>query len=156
MHQALADATDSRVDPDRRAWHRAYAASGPDEDVAADLERSADRARGRGGVVAAAAFLERAAELTPEPAERGARALAAAQAKFDAGAFDTADSLLAAAEINPLDDLQRAQLGRLRAEIVFVRERGGGDAALLLDAARRLEGLDGWHGSSPASCGTTR
>jgi DNA-binding CsgD family transcriptional regulator len=141
-HGALAEATDPDTDPDRRAWHRAHAAMGVDEGVAGELERSADRAQARGGVAAAAAFLARAAELTPDPAERGRRALAAAQAKFDAAAPDAALELLAIAELAPLDELQRARLERLRAEIAFARTRGGDAAALLLDAARRLEPLD--------------
>jgi hypothetical protein len=142
VHRALAEATDPDTDPDRRAWHRAQAASGPDEAVAGELQRSADRAQARGGVAAAAAFLARAAELTPDPAERGRRALAAAQAKFDAAASDTALELLATAELAPLDELQRARLERLRAELVFARTRGSDAPALLLDAARRLEPLD--------------
>jgi DNA-binding CsgD family transcriptional regulator len=142
IHRALADATDAH-DPDRRAWHRAQAAVGPDELVAVELERSADRAKGRGGIAAAAAFLARAAELTPEPQRRGARALAAAQAKFDAGAPDAAYELLAAAELGPLDELQRARLARLRAQIVFARRRGSDAPPLLLDAAKRLHQLDG-------------
>jgi DNA-binding CsgD family transcriptional regulator len=141
-HGALAEATDPDADPDRRAWHRAEAAVGVDEAVAGDLERSADRAQARGGAAAAAAFLARAAELTPDPAERGSRALAAAQAKFDAAASDAALELLATAELAPLDELQRARLERLRAEIVFARTRGRDAPALLLDAARRLEPLD--------------
>jgi DNA-binding CsgD family transcriptional regulator len=142
IHRALAEATDPQTDPDRRAWHRAQAAVGPDETVAGELERSADRAQGRGGIAAAAAFLERASELTPDPARRGARALAAAQAKFEAGAPDSAYELLAAAEISPLDELQRARLARLRAQIVFARRRGSDAPPLLLDAAKRLEALD--------------
>jgi DNA-binding CsgD family transcriptional regulator len=141
-HRALAETTDPDIDPDRRAWHRAHAAVGVDETVAAELERSADRARSRGGAAAAAAFLARAAELTPDPAERGRRALAAAQAKFDAAAADAALDLLATAELAPLDEFQRAWLERLRAEITFARTRGSDAPALLLEAARRLEPLD--------------
>jgi DNA-binding CsgD family transcriptional regulator len=141
-HRALADATDPSTDPDRRAWHRAQAAMGVDETVAGELERSADRAQARGGAAAAAAFLARAAELTPDPAERGRRALAAAQAKFDAAASDAALELLATAELAPLDELARARLERLRAEIAFTRTRGSDAPALLLDAARRLDPLD--------------
>jgi DNA-binding CsgD family transcriptional regulator len=141
-HRALAETTDGDTDPDRRAWHRAHAAVGVDEAVAIELERSADRARSRGGAAAAAAFLAHAAELTPDPAERGRRALAAAQAKFDAAAADAALDLLATAELAPLDDLQRAWLERLRAEIAFARTRGRDAPGLLLEAARRLEPLD--------------
>jgi DNA-binding CsgD family transcriptional regulator len=142
VHRALAEVTDPDTDPDRRAWHLAHAASMPDEAVADELERSADRAQARGGVAAAAAFLARAAELTPDPAGRGRRAVAAAQAKFDAAASDAALDLLATAELAPLDELDRARLERLRAEIVFARTRGSDAPALLLDAARRLEPLD--------------
>jgi len=142
IHRALAEVTDTQADPDRRAWHRAQAAVGPDEAVAAELERSADRAQGRGGIAAAAAFLKRATELTPDPARRGARALAAAQAEFEAGAPDAAYELLAAAEIGPLDELQCARLARLRARIVFARKRGSDAPLLLLDAAKRLDRLD--------------
>jgi DNA-binding CsgD family transcriptional regulator len=141
IHRALAEVTDPSADPDRRAWHRAQAALGPDETVAGELERSAGRAQSRGGVAAAAAFLERATDLTPDLARRGARALAAAQAKFEAGAANAAYQLLAAAEIGPLDELQRARLGRMRAHIVFAQRRGSDAPALLLDAARRLEAL---------------
>jgi DNA-binding CsgD family transcriptional regulator len=141
-HRGLAEATDPDTDPDRRAWHRAHAAVGVDEEVAAELERSADRAQARGGAAAAAAFLAHATELTPDPADRGRRALAAAQAKFDAAASDAALELLATAELAPLDELQRARSERLRAEIAFARTRGRDAPALLLDAARRLEPLD--------------
>jgi hypothetical protein len=141
-HRALAEATDPDADPDRRVWHRARAAAGPDEAVAAELERSAERAQGRGGIAAAAAFLERATELTPDPARRGARALAAAEVKLEAGAPDAADQLLTAAEIGPLDELQRARLARLRAQVEFARRRGSDAPPLLLDAAKRLERLD--------------
>jgi DNA-binding CsgD family transcriptional regulator len=141
-HRALAEATDPDTDPDRRAWHRAHAAVGVDEEVAAELERSADRAQARGGAAAAAAFLAHATELTPDPAERSRRALAAAQAKFDAAASDAALELLATAELAPLDELHRARLERLRAEIAFARTRGSDAPSLLLHAARRLEPLD--------------
>src|ERR1700722_6820383 len=142
VHRALAEATDPPADPGRRAWHRAYAAVGPEESVADELERSASQAQARGGVAAAAAFLERATELTPDPARRAARALAAAQAKFEAAAPDTAGELLSVAELGPLDDLQRAQAARLRAQIVFPRSRGSDAAALFLEAARAFGGLD--------------
>ena len=110
--------------------------------MAGELERSADRAQARGGTAAAAAFLAHATELTPDPGARGRRALAAAQAKFDAAASDAAIELLAIAELAPLDELQRARSERLRAEIAFARTRGSDAPALLLDAARRLEPLD--------------
>jgi DNA-binding CsgD family transcriptional regulator len=142
VHRALAEAIDPDTDPDRRAWHLAHAAVGVDKAVAGELERAADRAQARGGVAAAAAFLARAAELTPDPAERGRRAVAAAQAKFDAAASDAALELLVTAELAPLDELQRARLERLRAEIAFARTRGSDAPALLLDAARRLEPLE--------------
>jgi DNA-binding CsgD family transcriptional regulator len=141
-HRALADAMDPETDADRLVWHRAHAAVGVDEAVAAELERSASRARARGGAAAAAAFLAHAAELTPDSAERGRRALAAAHAKLDAGAADAALELLATAELAPLDELQRARLERLHAEITFERTRGSEAPRLLLDAARRLEPLD--------------
>jgi DNA-binding CsgD family transcriptional regulator len=142
VHRALAEATDPDADPDRGAWHRAHAAAGLDEAVAGELERSAGRAQGRGGVAAAAAFLERAAELTPDPARRGARALAAAQAKLDAGAPEVAQALLATAELTPLDEIQLARLQRLRAQIAFALRRGSDAPPLLLDAAVRLAPLD--------------
>jgi DNA-binding CsgD family transcriptional regulator len=141
VHRALAEETDPEADPDRRAWHRAHAAVEPDEAVADELERSADRARARGGVAAAAAFLKRATELTPDPADRGTRALAAAQATFEAGSSEAASELLAAAELSPLDELQRARLARLRAQVVFTRHRGRDAVPLLVDAADRLERL---------------
>jgi DNA-binding CsgD family transcriptional regulator len=141
VHRALAEETDPEADPDRRAWHRAHAAVEPDEAVADELERSADRARARGGVAAAAAFLKRATELTPDPADRGTRALAAAQATFEAGSSEAASELFAAAELGPLDELQRARLARLRAQVVFTRHRGRDAVPLLVDAADRLERL---------------
>ena len=141
-HRALADATDAAADPDRRAWHRAHAADAPDEDVAAELERSAGRAEARGGVAAAAAFLEQSAILTPDPVGRARRALDAAQTKYQAGAFEPAVTLLAIAEAGPLDALQHARIDLLRAQIAFALSRGNEAPALLLDAARRLEPLD--------------
>jgi DNA-binding CsgD family transcriptional regulator len=140
-HAALAEVTDPAVDPDRRAWHLAQATAGADEEVAAELERSAGRAQARGGIAAAAAFLERAALLTPDPYTGAQRALAAAQAKHLAGAQDAALTLVTAAEAGPLGDLQRAQADRLRAEIAYTR-RGHEAPRLLLRAAERLEPLD--------------
>jgi DNA-binding CsgD family transcriptional regulator len=141
-HRALAEVTDPDADPDRRAWHRAHAAPRPDEAVAAEMERSASRAQARGGAAAAAAFLQRAAELTPDPARRAARALAAAKAKFDAGAADVAYKLLATAAIGPLDDLARARLERLCARLAFSLVRGSDAPPLLLSAARELAPLN--------------
>jgi DNA-binding CsgD family transcriptional regulator len=141
-HQALADATDPKVDPDRRAWHRAHATTTPDEDIAEELELSAGRAAHRGGVAAAAAFLERAAELTPDPARRGRRALAAANAKVESGAPEAAHQLLAVAGMCPLDDVEQARLVHLRGQIVFALRRGREAPPLLLDAADRLAPLD--------------
>ena len=135
-------ATDPEIDPDRRAWHRAQAALAPDEDVAAELERSADRAQARGGLAATAAFLERAAVLTPDPAHRARRELTAAQAKLEAGAPHDALKLLTAADQGPLDDLQRARLERLRARLVFASRHGSDAPPALLAAAKRLEPLN--------------
>ena len=120
-HRALAEVTDPVRDPDRRAWHRAQATPGPEEDVAAELERSAGRAQARGGFAAAAAFLERAAVLTPDPAKRTARALAAAQAKVQAGALDAGLDLLAMAEAGPLGELERARADLVRAQVAWLR-----------------------------------
>jgi DNA-binding CsgD family transcriptional regulator len=142
VHRALAEATDRDVDPDRRAWHLAQAVAEPDENVASELERSVGCAQVRGGLAAAAAFLERAARLTPSPARRGERALAAAHAKHQAGASDAALGLLATALAGPLDELQRARAGLLRAEIAFGSNRGSDAPPLLLAAAKRLERLD--------------
>jgi hypothetical protein len=141
-HRALAEATDPDADPDRRAWHHAHSTARLDEAVAGELERSADWAQRRGGVAAMAAFLERAAELTPDPGRRGTRALAAAQAKLEAGAPEAAHALMGTAQLTPLDELQRARLQRLRAQIAFARRRGSDAPPLLLDAAKRLLPLD--------------
>ena len=141
-HAALADAGDPELDPDRCAWHRALAAEGPDDDVAAALEDSAGRAQTRGGVAAAAAFLERATALTVDPAHRARRALAAARAKHQAGDPDAALALLGSAEAGPLDPLQRAQGNLLRAEITFTSHRGTDAPPLLLAVAKQLEALD--------------
>jgi DNA-binding CsgD family transcriptional regulator len=141
-HQALADATDPQADPDRRAWHRAQATLGPDEDVASELERSASRAEARGGLTAAAAFLERSAALTLDPACRAERALAAAQANYQAGAFNATLRLLATAEAGPPDQLRRARADLLRGQIAFASSRGRDASPLLLKAARQFESLD--------------
>jgi len=142
MHAALAEATDPIADPDRRAWHRAQAAAAPDEEVAAELGRSAGRAQARGGLAAAAAFLERSVLLTADPARHAERALAAAQASLQAGAFGKAQDLLATAEAGPLDELQSARVDLLRGQIAFASGPGADAPALLLKAAKRLEPLN--------------
>jgi DNA-binding CsgD family transcriptional regulator len=142
LHAALAEATDVDGPVDRRAWHRAEAAAGPDEAVAEELERSAARAQARGGVAASAAFLESAATLTPEPAERVRRLLAAAHAKRDAGALDEALHLVTAAEVGTMTELQAAEAEHLRGDVAFDQRRVGDAARLLGGAARRLEPLD--------------
>jgi DNA-binding CsgD family transcriptional regulator len=141
-HQALAEATDARLDPDRRAWHFAQAASGPDEEVASELERCAERAQARGGLAAAAAFLERSAALTLEPGRRAGRALAAARVMAQSGAFDAALRLLATAQAGPLDGLQHAGAEVLRGQIAFASNRGSEAPPLLLKAAKSFEPLD--------------
>jgi DNA-binding CsgD family transcriptional regulator len=141
-HRALAAATDAEADPDRRVWHLAQAALGPDENVADELERSAGRAQARGGVAAAAAFLQRAAGLTLDPAARSRRALQAAGAKQLAGAPEEAMALLSTAADGPLGEFDRAVLRRLHGQIALDLRRGGEAVPLLLDAASRLESLD--------------
>jgi DNA-binding CsgD family transcriptional regulator len=142
VHLALAEATDRSVDPDRRAWHLATAAAGPDEPVAAALEESAGRAQARGGLAAAAAFLHRAVVLSGDPQQRVRRALAAAQASLDAGIFEGASELLALAEASTADELQVAHVELLRGQIAFASSMGPTAPPLLLKAAKRLERLD--------------
>jgi len=142
VHRALAEATDPQTAPERRAWHRAQAAAGPDEEVAAELERSAGRAQARGGLAAAAAFLERSALLTADPARHAERTLAAAQTHLQAGAFGPALELVADAEAGPLDELQSARADLLRGETAFASGMGSDAPPLLLKAAKRLEPLD--------------
>jgi len=141
-HLELAEVTDPELDPDRRAWHRAEASSEPDEELAGDLERSASRAQARGGLAAAAAFMERAVALTPDQKRRAQRALAAAQAKYHAGAPDMALALLATAEVGPLNELGRARVQLLRAQIAYSQHRGSDAPPLLLRAAKQLDSLD--------------
>jgi DNA-binding CsgD family transcriptional regulator len=142
VHLALAEATDRENDPDRRAWHLAAATTGPDEQVAVELERSAGRAQARGGVAAAAAFLKRAVALTRDPVRRAGRCLEAAQAHLQAGAFDEALRLLATAEDGSLDELGRARVELLRGRIAFASSYGGEALAPLMKAARQFEALD--------------
>jgi DNA-binding CsgD family transcriptional regulator len=141
-HGVLAEVTDPVADPDRRAWHRAQAAPGPDEDVAIDLETSASWAQARGGLAAAAAFLDQALLLTADPARHAERALAAAQANLQVGAFGNALELLVSAEAGPLDEFQKARVDLLRGQIAFASGLAGNAPPLLLAAARRLEPLN--------------
>ena len=142
VHRALAEATDAASDPDRRVWHRAKAAPGVDEEVAAELEQSAGRAQTRGGLAAAAAFLERASELTPDPARRAGRAVSAAEFRLQAGAFDAALGLLASADAGPLGELEQARAELLRGQIALFSTQGSNAPPLLLKAAHALEPLD--------------
>ncbi|MET0864584.1 MAG: AAA family ATPase, partial [Nakamurella sp.] len=141
-HATLAEVTDPKIDPDRRAWHRAQATAGADEDVAIELEQSAGRAQRRGGLAAAAAFLERTVTLTIDPAHRARRAVTAAEANLLAGAPTVALRLLVAAETGPLDELDRARVDLLRAEIAYAQNRGSDAPQSLLLAAARLAPLD--------------
>jgi DNA-binding CsgD family transcriptional regulator len=142
VHRALAEATDADVDPDRRAWHRAHATQSPDEEIAAELEQSAARAQSRGGLLAAAALLERAARLTPDPARRAERELAAAWRKRGGGALDAALALLAAIEAGPADELRAAKVKHLRGQIALDQRRATDAVRVLVDAAQHLEPLD--------------
>jgi DNA-binding CsgD family transcriptional regulator len=141
-HRVLAEVTDPRIDPDRRAWHRAKAADGPDEEVAAELENSAGRAQGRGGLAAAAAFLERAVVLSVDPVRRTERGLAAAHVSLRAGAFAKAKEMLITAEAGPLDELQAGRAYLIRGTLAFASGHGSDAPSLLLKAAKRLELLD--------------
>ena len=142
VHGALAQVTDAQRDPDRHAWHHAHAAAGPDENVAAELEGSAGRAQARGGLAAAAAFLERATTLTLDPEKRAERALGAASAQVQAGAFDAARDLLSLAKNLEPSDFQQARIELIEAELAFATTRGGDAPQLLLKAAQRLESID--------------
>ncbi|GAA0481358.1 LuxR family transcriptional regulator [Paractinoplanes deccanensis] len=142
VHRVLAEVTDPEQDPDRRAWHRAHATVGFDDEVAAELERSAERALSRGGRSAGAAFLERAAELTLDPGRRADLLLRAARSRADAGSPDLVPALLATVELAPLTPLQQAQVERLRARVAFLTNPSPRSVQPLLAAARRLEGLD--------------
>jgi DNA-binding CsgD family transcriptional regulator/tetratricopeptide (TPR) repeat protein len=141
-HLTLAAATDARIDPERRVWHLAAAADGPDEQVAAALEQAAARTQARAGLAAAAAFLQRSLALTAEPARRAERALAAALANLHAGAFDAALGLLAQAGADAAGDLQRARVEQLRGQVEWASVAGRDAPVLLLRAGRRLESLD--------------
>jgi DNA-binding CsgD family transcriptional regulator len=141
-HRALAEETDRILDPDRRCWHRAQAAPGPDAAVADELERSAGRAQARGGLAAAAAFLQRATALTLDPALRAQRALAAAVTQLQSGAFDAAVELLDLADAGPLGELDKARISLLRAQLAFVLNRGGEAPLLLLQAAAQFEPIE--------------
>src|SRR5205809_455581 len=142
IHAALAEVTDPASDPDRLTWHRAAATAAPDEGVATELERSAGRAQARGGLSAAAAFLERAMLLTPDPGRRADRAIVAAEAKHQAGAPDVAAELLVIAEAGPLEELARARISLLRGQMAFSAGNSSDTPRLLIDAARRFEALD--------------
>ena len=142
VHAALAETTDATLDPDRRAWHLAAASTGPDEEVASALEQSAGRAQARGGMAAAAAFLRRAAALSPDPAPLAARAMAAAQTSFQAGSFDDAIGLLTTAEAGPLDPFQRVLADLLRAHMAFASGFGSDAPPLLAKAAEQMELFD--------------
>ncbi|WP_433364945.1 AAA family ATPase [Actinoplanes sp. CA-142083] len=142
VHAALAEVTDPAQDPDRRAWHRAQAVLGQDDEVAAELEGSADRARARGGWSAASAFLDRAASLTTDPARRGTLLVSAAEAAAYAGSYDRVTGFLSAAELAPLDGLRQTLVSRLRAQVDFALRTRREAFAPLLAAAQRLAAAD--------------
>ncbi|MGX1267913.1 ATP-binding protein [Streptomyces phaeoluteigriseus] len=142
VHRALAESIDATLYPERRVWHLASATTGPDEAVAAELEGSAGTAHARGGIAAAAGFLHRATELTPDPVRRGARALAAARAKYQAGAFETARELVDAAELSPLDEVGTGRATLLRGQITSAAKSASAGLPLLLEAAKQLQPFD--------------
>lgn len=144
VHRALAEATDPVTAADRRAWHRAQATTGPDERVAAGLEASASRARSRGGVAAAAAFLRRAAALSLDPDKQTERTLSAARATFETGDSDAAADLVASIDPETLNEFQRASVDQLRGQIAFIGGVGGAahGAESMLRAAQRLADRD--------------
>ena len=142
-HRALAHATHPRADADRRAWHQAKALTELDEDVAAELERTAGRAQARGGLAATAAFLERAATATPDAARRAERSLAAASVMLQAGEPSAAAKLLDMTETDTLDDHRQARADLVRARLAFTVNRDGNASQLLLAAARQLSRFDG-------------
>ncbi|PQE00433.1 LuxR family transcriptional regulator [Mycobacterium sp. EPG1] len=142
VHAVLGDVVDARSDPDRRAWHRARATAGPDDEVAEELERSAERASARGGLTAVAAFLERATALTADPGVRTRRALAAAEANLEAGGFQAATELITVVERGEPTAGDRARVDLIRAQLNYMTDRGRDSPALLLAAARRLESID--------------
>jgi DNA-binding CsgD family transcriptional regulator len=141
-HRALAQATDADLDPDREAWHRALGSPGPDEDIAHALERSAERAQARGGLAAAAAFLERATALTPDATRRAVRSIAAARAMVQTGAYADALRLLTIADAEPLAQRERVRADLVRAQLAFAERHASDASRLLLQAAKRLERID--------------
>jgi DNA-binding CsgD family transcriptional regulator/tetratricopeptide (TPR) repeat protein len=142
VHQALAEATDPELHLERRAWHRAQAADGPDEDVAAELERAAELALARGCFAAAGTYLHRATNLTNDPAQRVGRALVAAKGKILLGAFPEVVKLLALAESGPLTEMEKVQADLVRAQLALMTTRGSDATPRLLAAAKRLEKID--------------
>ncbi|MFC4504802.1 MULTISPECIES: ATP-binding protein [Streptomyces] len=141
-HLALAEVTDPQVDPDRRAWHLASAATAPDEAVAAELERSADRAQARGGPAAAAAFLQRSLALTGDTSRRSERALAAADASFRAGDLDAARELAGIASRDARSEFQRVRAQLVSSHVTLAAGFNDEAPPRLLTAAQRLEPFD--------------
>jgi DNA-binding CsgD family transcriptional regulator len=141
-HRALAEVTDRARDADRRAWHRAHATASADEEIAVELVESAERAKKRGGLAAAGALLARASELTPAPALRAERTLAAATVKRESGSLDAALALLSAVEIGPPDPLRSAKVIHLRGQIAFDQRHAVEATRLFTEAGERLDSLD--------------